>query len=472
MKYYQESLSTAKLTSPKAIEEVTRNMLQAHSIMGKEGTGGQGTVQKNKEADDEVGQGEMTRILGMAEHAVGDLDAAKCGALQGFEDTLGEVFVGVFGDVNLTEVLDSCEKVFQQKAKSAQVQSTKEWPLLAEAMKQLKPAVCLFVRRCEATSGEPDDTERQFLHAIKTQMHFVGAMFWLVEDAFKPEIWSKTAGVSICKKVKIVATLNPKPIQIDCAEADLEDATQGSQIFEDASKVAELRKQQAQQKLENKKRDLLLAIDGYCLLKEKSSSRGPEQFYDHVKDNISRRHCLEGLVNSEFRITIPDVSLFHQEPFIESIAEVLDGQQIAKVKERQIRHFLQSVISSQLMAHGRELGEEIHELIMGQVVSILIADYFGITEDKIPVYLEEYCSREEDKSDRLDDHTACEFLLKENFISMYVGGTVLACAPLMLGMINPPLRPNDEVTEQFYAEDLKIAEDHYESMGRVGIWNA
>lgn len=319
-------------------------------------------------------------------------------------------------------------------------------------------------------SAEPDDAEKEFLEAIRTQMHFVGAMFWMVEGSFKSEIWSKRAGVSICKKLKIVANMAERPYKIACAEADLEDVTQGTQIFADADKSADQRLNQAKEKLHHKKRDLLLAINEYCILKERTASRGPEQFYDHVKDNRKQRN-IPFEIPFECKLRVPHESMFHQEPFTESIAEQLDGEQITKVKERQIRHFLQSVLSSQVMAHGREIGEEVHKLVMGHVVSVLVADYFGVTPDTIPLYLEEYCSKEEDKSDRLDDHTPCEFLLRENFISMYVGGTVLACSPLMLGMINPPLRLNDEVTDRHYSEGLTIAEGHYDTMGQVGMWD-
>jgi len=129
------------------------------------------------------------------------------------------------------------------------------------------------------------------------------------------------------------------------------------------------------------------------------------------------------------------------------------------------------------MEYGKKLADALYSHIIEKMIAILITDRFGIKTEKFTNLLAQYVNSEEtsdgdDLERRKDDHIPAEFLSKQNFVSMYVGGTVLATCPMLYAMVGARLMTSGssqgEPTSQFYAENLKVAKGHYRRLREVG----
>merc|ERR1711865_1047866 len=127
----------------------------------------------------------------------------------------------------------------------------------------------------------------------------------------------------------------------------------------------------------------------FMQMKGEAQRIGPAQFYDNlIKHKDIRNTSVD--FKEKLKIHLPSVQSFYQDPFLDRIVE--DGLQC--VQELQIRHFLQAVISSQLMEFGRKLAGSLYVGVIGKMIAVLISDQFGTKPEKFATLLERYVKEE------------------------------------------------------------------------------
>merc|ERR1712203_761162 len=105
----------------------------------------------------------------------------------------------------------------------------------------------------------------------------------------------------------------------------------------------------------------------------------PAQFYDQLKDMKKIDRSKDRLDFPERpEIKLPHFSILNQEPFREEIRETYMEQDVKHIREKQIRHFLQSVLQTQIMKFGRELGSQLYDHVIGAQINPLICSKFGV----------------------------------------------------------------------------------------------
>jgi len=137
--------------------------------------------------------------------------------------------------------------------------------------------------------------------------------------------------------------------------------------------------------------------------------------------------------------------MFGLNPFTSSIVQHHGDEKCVEVNELQIRTFLKDILRTQIMERGKYLGQAYYRHIVSSILMDVIGAKFALTPDSMLDLLRKFASRTPAKDPLF--HTA-NFLLEENFVAMYVGGTVLSCTQLLDSMVGSMLLKNYPQTRE------------------------
>jgi len=296
----------------------------------------------------------------------------------------------------------------------------------------------------------------------------IGSVCWLCEPKIaQASQWANLSQTNFVP-MQVRVDLGNKPWKIDFENTeDLDRLSDEPNIFARATERVQERCKHATAQFEKIKVQVTDLLNRYKSLKTKSIELKARSFYEHLRDNRDMRSKIDAYT-TDFSLKVPHASLFNQDPFVETLVETLDKEEISSVKERQIRDYLQSCLQSQIMIEGKKIAENFYDAVVFKLIGVLIADKFGITAEKFVQLLHNYVKTQERRGDRLDNRLPAKFLMKDNFTAMYVGGTVLACAPLLYGMIAAPLAIDSNPSDDLPKTYITVAKDHYSKMGSVG----
>jgi len=185
---------------------------------------------------------------------------------------------------------------------------------------------------------------------------------------------------------------------------------------------------------------------------------------------------------------LPDEGVLLESFTVKAASLISSQAQATSVSEIKMRRFLYKIVLGQIAAHAECMASKYYD----QMFSFIwkeVAQWWGFendvekfrevllkwTEEQDRRYFETLkpgvsAPSSDDDGYRLHTcHLVTGCLLKENFINMYVGGTVCAAAPMISAMITPCFETEfgckaEDFVADSYEELVRRTKDHYETV--------
>jgi GTPase SAR1 family protein len=115
------------------------------------------------------------------------------------------------------------------------------------------------------------------------------------------------------------------------------------------------------------------------------------------------------------------------------------------------------------------MGNWYYKNVVEKWLRLLIGEHFAVPVPTIVRLIQEHAK--EAGSFNADSRSAASFLVPRHFGTMYMGGMVLACAPLLDSMLGSTLLEGGAATKDSYTKNLEYAHDYFQCMvrQRVGL---
>jgi len=359
-----------------------------------------------------------------------------------------EIFLGGFGDVDFEALgKDHFDRPFQVKVRrQARTVAPSDWCLVFDEMKSERPLVAVLVRDSTITSDEPQEHELSFLKALKNHLPSLGLIIWIAggainEDAFK----TKAGGI----EMRVITKVMWKP-----KGADFKDKVSKVNALNDwhtaATNSVTWRLQNAEKKFKTNLEHVQLGLREFLEVQSATGNLQAGEFYQYLQDLSDGDTLDERLQSEDFSVDFrkfqfPNEAMFGLNPFTSSIVQHHGDEKCVEVNELQIRTFLKDILRTQIMERGKYLGRAYYRHIVSSILMDVIGAKFALTPDSMLDLLRKFASRTPAKDPLF--HTA-NFLLEENFVTMYVGGTVLSCTQLLDSMVGSMLLKNYPQTRE------------------------
>lgn len=373
-------------------------------------------------------------------------------------------YLGGFGFVDLTSVRDSLKSLLSSEIKmqdmtaasSGTGMTTKQGLIILDDVRHLHPRVLFLIRNpTESQSSDPSRAEKDFMTMLWTDAPSIGCIVWIYEGAMTYGNWEgedQKIKVIHLKQAKVKLPPADKPQKANSVkftdETSVETALEG--IMAKAERCLEDRVQDGYKTINNAKAFVLDKVQEFLDQRSKNENYAPDEFYRYALQqtrNIKvepewgdegkrflaplQLPCRTMLNHSPFFVT-----LFESEPFSQKEKETVDESN--KVNELETRTFLKSILRTQIAQRAKGLGNDLYEKVVQKWIVILIGNYFGISIGKLEDLIKKHAPNAADQF-KQDSATAASFLMRDNFVCMYMGGTVLACAPLLDSMLGSRL---------------------------------
>lgn len=430
-------------------------------------------------------------------HTAASTSVASCRYALESPPSKRQVYVCGFGSVDLTDVTKHFNDTsFQRTQVGQQSDACKNaWRVVIDEVKMYLPRVLIVVRSPEQETSDPDSDEKSFLSAINTEVPSVGVIVWIWPNSSGQKLdaqkWERT-GVSEkkCPGIKTLAidgtqwilppagSTNPAKVRLpkDAGVKVLH------RVFELAESCKDSRVAYANGKLKSVRDDYRTHIKDFVTKRALEREKTPEQFYTEIvaKQKVDRERLRAGAQDAghgEARVTLtlPDRTMLNFHPFLDEIAQMaVNGEYVQQVNELQTRTFLKTALRAQIQHHGKLVAAELYKSSVSAMLLGYVCNQFSLTLERFEELMREFLNpaagEEEGERPSSAEATcakAAAFLLPENFTTMYVGGTVLMCAPLLDSMIGSCLggeHGKEHPSRSQYDENMRKARNHYKNM--------
>jgi len=210
-------------------------------------------------------------------------------------------------------------------------------------------------------------------------------------------------------------------------------------------------------------------IKQYIEFKEESTRFSATDFYQTGAVDLKKWKAQLTFSDEMPDLVLPPKEMLYFPPFLSKIAEEENGNEIWDVQELQTRDFLQSILRGQIQANGKKVAERFYTEFVTHVMKPMVADKFGIPISKLLNMMEKEAENADPTS---EDAMPLLFLQKPNFINMYVGGTVLACVPMLDAVVGATLLDKNKcANDKEYTRRLKRSIAQYDAMFQASFQN-
>jgi len=355
----------------------------------------------------------------------------------------------------------------------------------ADEIGQVKPRICVFVRRHVVQSTDASDGEKTLL--LKLRAHYmVGKIFIVQDNSFESISLASTPWQSISQIDTVSQSMT---MTADVSSTSSMNKINSGEVaaftsmivrsFATVEVAAEKRIAMARSTIDDIKISMITIMTAHkndLYMQENEA----DQFYQLVQSE--RKRCTSDLLkdfpsddDGDFEIKLPDATMFHQYPFLQKIVGEA-RREVAEVSELEIRQLYYQALISQTTNHAKVVAERFYGQIVMKVINAT-AKHLGIPTTCLVQTIDHWannCKTDQVTTKLLaEDSDLCicaRFLQKKHFTSAYTGGTVLSCSPILYGLVVPCLLDRKrQVNPDDYYKQLSVAVKYYDERDQQPI---
>jgi hypothetical protein len=265
----------------------------------------------------------------------------------------------------------------------------------------------------------------------------------------------------------VAVTLKPMCGQEDVAQLERD-------LFyevKESKRVVYERLEEKSRKLREKTTAFASEVQRFLDARSQDSQNGPGWFQQNLRTKVrqSQRKFLDDFQKealAHFRdartaFEVPSAAFLNNQPqFFGGAVEDLGGdRQAVSINEIRCRAFLFNVMVGQTMDKAAALANVAYDVVMRQVLNE-VGRWFCMDGEVVLSELGDFCKAGKAKH---QEEMLKDFLVKENFVNMYVGCVLSAMVPMLYVTVLPALWDSaqgkiGEVTDKNYKSNFKEAQ--------------
>jgi len=340
-----------------------------------------------------------------------------------------------------------------------------------EEARQHGSKVVVYVRCSSVFTYDPDGFEQPFLEELSREPN-VSACFVLWRPVDGRSDWGSDSTTAKWQRLAgdVVVHLKPMCSSEDTARLDI--AQFERDLFyevKESTRVVYERLEEKGRKLREKTSVFSCEVRRFLDARSQDSQNGPGWFQQNLRTKVRQRQraLLEDFqkeashVFREAKFEVPSAEFLGNQPqfFGGAIEDMGGGREAVSINEIRCRAFLFNVMVGQTMDKAAALADVAYDVVMRQVLNE-VGRWFCMDGEVVLSELNEFCRAGKAKH---QEEMLKDFLVKDNFVNMYVGCVLSTMVPMLYVTVLPALWDSaqgkiGEVTDKFYRSNFEKAQ--------------